>query len=140
MTSLYEVLFIVPTNISEEDFSELSNKLRETIEKKQDTIGYCILKERELAAGLKTVMLMDIMINNKANVEYALKHLRFWATQKGYLGVLYLNNSLIEKGITGICLNPFKKFNFLVKGSSIHRQSDIEKSKFNFYLGDLDFL
>ena len=37
MTSLYEVLFIVPTNISEEDFSELSNKLRETIEKKHSS-------------------------------------------------------------------------------------------------------
>ncbi|NSW88182.1 30S ribosomal protein S6 [bacterium] len=34
MTSLYEVLFIVPTTISEEDFSELSNKIKETIEKK----------------------------------------------------------------------------------------------------------
>ena len=37
MTSLYEVLFIVPTNISEEDFSELSSKLRETIEKKHSS-------------------------------------------------------------------------------------------------------
>ena len=37
MTSLSEVLFIVPTSISEEDFSELSNKLRETIEKKHSS-------------------------------------------------------------------------------------------------------
>ena len=47
MTSLYEVLFIVPTNISEEDFSELSNKLRETIEKN------ILLKLQNLKNGLK---------------------------------------------------------------------------------------
>jgi small subunit ribosomal protein S6 len=37
MTNLYEVLFIVPTNLSEEDFSELSNKVKETIEKKHSS-------------------------------------------------------------------------------------------------------
>ena len=47
MTSLYEVLFIVPTNISEEDFSELSNKLRETIKKN------ILLKLQNLKNGLK---------------------------------------------------------------------------------------
>ena len=37
MTNQYEVLFIVPTTISEEDFSELSNKLKDTLEKKHSS-------------------------------------------------------------------------------------------------------
>ena len=37
MTNQYEVLFIVPTTISEEDFSELSSKLKDTLEKKHSS-------------------------------------------------------------------------------------------------------
>ena len=62
MTSLYEVLFIVPTNISEEDFSELSNKLRETIEKKHSSEITKFEKwaERKLAYTINNLSLIHI--------------------------------------------------------------------------------
>ena len=37
MTSLYEVLFIVPPNIPEEDFSELTNKIKNVLEDKNSS-------------------------------------------------------------------------------------------------------
>jgi small subunit ribosomal protein S6 len=51
MTNLYEVLFIVPTNISEEDFSELSTKLKDTIENKHSSeiVKFEKWAERKLA-------------------------------------------------------------------------------------------
>ena len=51
MTNLYEVLFIVPSNISEEDFSELSTKLKDTIENKHSSeiVKFEKWAERKLA-------------------------------------------------------------------------------------------
>lgn len=110
------------------------------IEKEQKTIGYCILKEKILFAGIKAIMLMDLIIKDEANIKEVLKRLKIWSAKSCYLGILFLQNDLIEKGISGVYFNTFKKFNFLVKGTTIHRQLDIEKSNFNFFLGDLDFL
>jgi hypothetical protein len=110
------------------------------IEKEQKTIGYCILKEKILVAGVKAIMLMDLIIKDEANIKEVLKRLKIWSAKSCYLGILFLQNDLIENGISGVYFNTFKKFNFLIKGTSIHRQSDIEKCIFNFFLGDLDFL
>ena len=54
MTNTYEVLFIVPTTISEEDFSELSNKIKETIEKKysSEIMKFEKWAERKLAYSI----------------------------------------------------------------------------------------
>ena len=51
MTSLYEVLFIVPPNIPEEDFSELTNKIKNVLEDKNSSeiIKFEKWAERKLA-------------------------------------------------------------------------------------------
>ena len=100
--------------------------------------SYAILKERRLKK-ITFLMLMDFLTHKKEYIKPHLNLLRYWTSKKQYLGLLYLDNSLFKNNIP-LGIDTFKRFNFLVKGTHIHRQENIVKESFNFFLGDLDFL
>ena len=102
--------------------------------------GYVILKERKIK-GIKFALLMDLIVNNPNEVDLLIKETRKWASKNYYLGLIALENELYKNTLSSyLKINTGKKFNFLVKGTEIHRQEKLEHEKFNFFLGDLDFL
>ena len=102
--------------------------------------GYAVLKKRT-TKGLKFALLMDIILNDSSQISAIIKETRLWASKNYFLGIMALENELYGKAIKSYFkINTRKKFNFLVKGTEVHRQKTLEAEKFNFFLGDLDFL
>ena len=103
-------------------------------------IGYAILKEIT-KIGLKFALLMDLIVDNSSQVGPIIKETRIWASKKYFAGLIVLENELYNNAIN-VCLkiNTRKRLNFLVKGTDIHRRENLASDKFNFFLGDLDFL
>lgn len=103
--------------------------------------GIAIIK-KDKKKGLPIYLILDILVKNENTVEKLFNACRNYALSKGCLGILSFVNLYNESTIKKFRLKKIlnSQFNFSVKGKDNTATESLSKMKFNFELGDLDFL
>lgn len=102
--------------------------------------GYAVLKFVR-KKGFPLALLLDLRLTGDVPVEEVLLRVRGFVARSGSLALTMFDDSCAGAAARGLLhVTVRERFNFLVKGRDAQETAALTKLRFNFSLGDLDFM